>query len=133
MDWGDEGVWLWPNVGWWIGYRTVMPFFRWLNWDAWRYFCDWTGGSRQTYPLIARIIHKIGQTTYGCAAHGGECYHCASDDGDPVDLSSDDTGKTFRLAETWTVGTQNGTDHRFRGTTICPACGYEAEYEDGSL
>jgi len=37
------------------------------------------------------------------------------------------------LEEAWTEGTQEGTDHRFRGITTCPKCGFKAEYEDGSL
>jgi hypothetical protein len=125
--------WRWPNLHWWLFYKTVFKFFKWLYWDGWRPFCDWSGGYRRTYPWIARTIHKIGQTTVGYAISGRECYHCASSDGCQVDLSEDETGTTFILKETWSVGTQDGTDHRFRGITICPKCGYRAEYEDGSL
>lgn len=133
QEFGDESYWQCPNFHWWIAYRTIFKFFKWLYWDGWRPLCKWGERTRLTYPWYARAVHKLGQTTAGFAICGGECFHCASDDGDPVALSDDDTGTTFRLEETWTVGTQNGTDHRFRGTTICPACGYESEYEDGSL
>lgn len=124
---------MWPNLHWWLLYWTIFKFCKWLYWDGWRPFCDWTGGFRRTYPWIARAIHKFGQTTAGYAISGGECFHCGSDDGDQVDLSEDETGTNFILEETWSVGTQEGTDHRFRGITICPKCGYRAEYEDGSL
>lgn len=130
-----EFYWGWqmPNIHWWILYKTVFRFFNWLNYDAWRFFCDWTGGYRQTYPLKARVIHKIGKSTAGYAISGGECYHCAAEDGCPVELSQDESGEHFTLIESWTVGTQDGTDHRFRGFVTCPKCGYQEEYEDGSL
>ena len=125
--------WSFPNIHWHVLYKTVFKFFKWLYWDAWRPFCDWTGGYRRTYPLIARIIHRIGATTAGYAISGGECYHCASENGDQLELSDDESGKTFKLERAWTSATQDGTDHRFCGTTICPDCGYEQYYEDGSL
>lgn len=125
--------WQMPNIHWWILYKTVFRFFLWLDLEAWRYFCDWTGGWRQTYPLIARIIHKVGKSTAGYVISGGECYHCAADEGCQVELSQDETGKAFKLIESWSEGTQDGTDHRFRGITTCPKCGYQSEYEDGSL
>ena len=129
----DYMGWLYPNIHWWVLDQTVFRFFKWLYWDGWRPFCDWTGGSRQTYPLIARALHKIGQTTAGFAICGGECYHCGSSGGDPVTLSGDETGEVFRLEGTGSYPTPDGTDHRFWGTTICPSCGYEQRYEDGSL
>lgn len=125
--------WRMPNVHWWALYKTIFKFCKWLYWDAWRVFCDWTGGFRRTYPLIARIIHNIGATTAGYAICGGQCYHCGSSKGNPVWLSDDETGETFELQDTWTVSTMDGTDYRFRGITICPVCGYRQEYEDGSL
>lgn len=127
------GCWRMPNMHWWALYKTVFKFYKWLYWDAWRVFCDWTGGYRRTYPLIARIIYKIGATTSGYSISGGQCYHCGSEHGNPTELSDDDTGKYFKLLATWTVGTLDGTDHRFRGITTCPICGYKQEYEDGSL
>lgn len=130
-DWDNR--WRLPNIHWWILYKTVFKFFKWIYYDAWRPFCDWTGGYRRSYPLIARIIHTIGKTTAGFTISGGQCYHCGSEEGCPVDLSCDDTGKYFKLLETWKVSTMDGVDYRFRGITICPKCGYEEEYEDGSL
>jgi len=129
-----KSFWGWqlPNIHYWILYKTLGKFFLWLKWDGWRPFCDWTGGYRRSYPLIARIIHKIG-TTMSWGFHGGECYHCANEEGDQVNLADDDTGTTFKLLEAWDSATENGTDHRFKGITICPYCGYEDEYEDGSL
>lgn len=124
--------WQWPNIHWWILYITVFRFCSWLHWEAWRHFCKWDK-IRLTYPLIARIIHRIGQTTAGYATGGGECFHCSSKKGCQVDLSDDETGTNFILEKTWTCATQEGTDYRFCGTTICPVCGHKAYYEDGSL
>ena len=128
-----DNTWRLPNIHWWLIYKTVFKFFKWLYYDAWRMFCDWTGGYRRTFPLSARIIKKIGATTAGYGISGGQCYHCGSEDGDQVDLADDDTGTTFKLLESWTQSTMDGVDHRFRGITICPKCGFESEYEDGSL
>ena len=124
----------WPNIHWWLLYKTVFRFFRWLNYDAWRPFCKWDKHRYlSSQPLIARIIQRIGQTTAGYAIHGLECHHCGSEKGDPIDLSSDNDENTFILEKTWTTATEDGTDHRFCGTTICPVCGYQSYYEDGSL
>lgn len=120
------------NAHWWPLYIAVFQFFKWLYYDAWRPFCKWDKWLIHK-PWYAALIQRIGATTAGYAIGGGECFHCASKDGDPVDLSDDDTGTTFRLLETWSVPTGEGTDHRFRGITICPVCGYEDEFEDGSL
>ena len=122
-----------PNFHWVLMYKTVFIFFKWIYYDGWRPFCDWTGGHRRTYPLVARIIHKIGKSTAGYAISGGECFHCGFEDGDKVELSCDETGEKFVLEDAWSCDTQDGTDHRFRGTTICPVCGYRSSYEDGSL
>jgi hypothetical protein len=129
----DYFGWTWPNPHWWILYKTVFRFFNWLHWDAWRPLCTWGERCLEHKPWWASLVQRIGGTTAGFAISGGECFHCASLDGNQVDLSDDETGQTFRLEEKWSVGTQDGTDYRFRGTTICPVCGYEAEYEDGSL
>jgi hypothetical protein len=123
---------VWPNIHWVLAYRTIFKFFKWLNYDAWRPLCKWDR-VRKTYPWYARLVHRIGQTTAGCAISGGECWHCASEEGCPVELSNDETGKTFILERIWSSATMDGTDHRFCGKTICPKCGYEAYYEDGSL
>jgi len=129
----DFDKWRLPNLHWWLLYKTIFKFFKWLYYEAWRPFCKWSNGWRQTYPLPAKIIHRIGETTAGFAISGGQCYHCGSKSGDPVNLSMDDTGQHFKLLKTWSVGTPDGTDYRFYGITICPRCGYESEYEDGSL
>jgi hypothetical protein len=122
--------WRGPNLHLWLWYKTYGKFFLWMEGYAWRNFCDWTGGSRRTYPLIARVIHKVGRTmSYGL--RGGECFHCASEAGDQVELASGD--EHFKCIDSWTCSTQDGTDHRFRGITTCPRCGHQAEYEDGSL
>lgn len=125
--------WVYPNIHWWLLYQTVWRFLRWFNDDAWRYFCTWENGWLKKKPLIAKIIHRIGETTVGERSHGGECYHCASKEGCQVELSEDETGKFFVLEKSWSEGTMDGTDHRFCGTTICPKCGYKSYYEDGSL
>lgn len=130
VDYSRE--WRLPNPHWVAMYWTVFKFFKWLNYDAWRHFCKWDK-VRQTYPLIARAIHRIGQTTAGFAISGGECFHCSSKAGCQVVLSEDKTGTKFILEDTWTEASMDGTDYRFRGVTICPVCGYKAEYEDGSL
>lgn len=132
LPWWHLDEWRFPNPHFWFLYRTIGKLATWMKWDAWRPFCDWTGGWRRTFPWYARLIHRVGNSL-SYAFHGGECYHCASEDGDPVWLADDDTGKTFRLIETWTSATEDGTDHRFRGITTCPRCGYQREYEDGSL
>jgi len=124
--------WSWPNLHWWLLYKTVFKLFKWLNYDAWRPLCTWEPHLKHQ-PWYAKLIQRIGQTTAGFAISGGECYHCASQDGCPVWLSDDEAGKTFINIKTWTTGTPDGTDYRFSGTTICPKCGYRQYYEDGSL
>ncbi|MFA5300087.1 MAG: hypothetical protein WC389_18020 [Lutibacter sp.] len=128
-----DGRWSMPNIHWHILYMTIFKFFKWLYYDGWRPFCDWTGGYRRTFPLIARIIHKIGQTTSGYTISSGECFHCGSDAGDQFELSEDETGKYFKLIDYGTSYTPDGTDHWFRGITICPKCGHKEEYSDSSL
>ena len=123
--------WYYPNIHWWLLYKTAFEFFSWLNREAWRPFCDWTGGYRRTFPWYARAINRIGATTAGFACHGGECFHCASIEGDQIKLI--DSEKTFECTGSGSYGTQEGTDHRFWGITTCPVCGYQDEYEDGSL
>lgn len=126
----DLPQWRMPNAHQWLLYRTAGKFFIWLRWNGWRPFCRWGKHGRESFPFVARVLYKIGQTmSYGF--YGGECYHCASDIGDPVDLA--DTDEHFELLNIWTIGTENGTDHRFRGITTCPRCGFRREYEDGSL
>jgi hypothetical protein len=132
-NWDFENEWQWPNFHWWILYQTLFKLCKWMYWDGWRPFCDWTGGQRRSFPWIARVIQRIGRTTAGCAIHDCECFHCGSEEGNQVHLANDETGKTFKLEETWTCATADGTDHCFRGTTFCPVCGFEAEYSDGSL
>lgn len=123
-----------PNIHWWILNKTVFTFFLWLERYAWKYFCTWKNGWLYHKPLIAKIIHRIGKTTAGCALHGGECWHCGAEEGNPVDLSDDETGEFFKLEKTWTACcSEIGTDYRFCGVTICPKCGFEQYYEDGSL
>ncbi len=122
-----------PNLHWWLMYKTIFKFFKWLDYDAWRTFCTWENGWLKYKPWIARVIYRIGKTTAGWHIDGGECYHCGSIYGDPVDLSDDETGRTFILKDTWIVSTPDGTDYRFRGITICPKCGFKQDYEDGSL
>lgn len=122
----------WPNVHWVMAYRIVFRFFKWLNYKAWRHLCQWNR-VRLTYPWYARLVHRIGKTTAGCVISGGECWHCGSEDGDPVELSQDEDGVTFILDRSWQIPTMDGTDYRFCGHTICPKCGYRDYYEDGSL
>lgn len=124
--------WSYPNLHWWILYHTIFNFFCWLYWDAWRPFCKWDGVLIHK-PLIAKIIHRIGATTAGFAINGFECFHCGCPEGCQVELSNDESGQFFKLKDKWSVVTINGTDHRFSGTTICPKCGYQGYYEDGSL
>lgn len=127
-----DGSWRMPNIHWWIMYKTVGKFFLWLKWDAWRVFCNWEGGWRRTFPLPARIIHRIG--TVACYSfYGGTCYHCGSVDGEKSGLSEDETGRFFKLTDSGTSYTPDGTDHWFRGITTCPRCGYQGEYGDSSL
>jgi hypothetical protein len=126
--------WRFPNLHWWVLNKTVFRFFEWLAWgNSWRYFCAWENGGLKHKPFIARVIHRIGRTTAGYAMSGGECFHCANEEGDPVDLSMDETGEFFKLEKTWFTATEDGTDYRFCGTTVCPKCGYKQSYEDGSL
>lgn len=126
--------WRFPNLHWWILYHTVFKFFKWLYWDAWGKLCTYSKGGLSHKPLIARIIHRIGQTTAGMAISGGECFHCAFSGGDPVDLSEEDfeDGKYFELTDSGTSYTQDGTDYWFKGITTCPRCGFKQEYNDGT-
>jgi hypothetical protein len=105
--------WRMPNLHLWFWYKTYGKFACWLKNDAWRPFCDWTGGWRKTFPLHARIIKKIGEALVW-HFHGYQCYHCSHDAGSQGDLSEDETGATFKLLETGTSATENGTDHWFR-------------------
>jgi hypothetical protein len=130
---GEYCGWEFTNLHWWLLYKTIFKFFKWLYWEGWRPFCDWTGGWRRTFPWYARAIHRIGQTTAGVAIMHQECWHCGSLSGNPVDLSEDETGTTFILKDSGTCSTPDGTDHWFSGTTICPRCGFKSEYSDGSL
>ncbi|MEN6549973.1 MAG: hypothetical protein ABFE07_28350 [Armatimonadia bacterium] len=131
---GWEGDLIWPNYGWWLLYATVFRALSWFFWNGYWKLCprDSTGKVVR-HPWYARALRRIAETTAGAAAHGGECWHCASKDGDPVDLNDDDTGRTFILLDAGSTGTPDGTDHWFRGVTICPRCGYRQEYGDGSL
>ncbi len=122
----------WPDFHWVFLYRTVFRFFSWLHYDAWRPLCTWDRFLKHK-PWYAAVIQRIGGITAGGAISCYECYHCASKRGCQIELSNDESGKYFVLEDTWTSSTENGTDHRFRGKTICPKCGYEDEYEDGSL
>lgn len=128
-----DGRWIWPNPHWWTLHWSVFAFCRWLCYDAWRPLSKWGDRGLVHKPWYAAAVQRIGQTTAGYAISGYECFHCASPQGCQVDLSDDETGTVFRLLETWSVDTADGTDYRFRGITTCPKCGYEAEYEDGSL
>ena len=125
--------WSMPNIHWWLLYKTVFQFFHWLQYDARDKLCVWKDGMLWHEPWYARACRRVGGTTSGYAIGGGECYQCGSEDGSQVRLSNDKTGTTFILEDTWTTSSENGTDHRFCGTTICPKCGYRKYYEDGSL
>jgi hypothetical protein len=137
IRWGFDRTWdnriLMPNIHWWILYKTVFNFFKWLDYDAWRPLCKWGDRYRLTYPWYAHLIQRIGETTAGYAISGFECFHCGSPDGCQVELSNDESGEFFTLLDTWTDSTQDGIDYRFKGITICPKCGYRSEYECGSL
>lgn len=119
-----------PNLHWWALDKTFGRFTRWIYWEWWRPFCDWTGGWRRTYPPIASFIHEVGRfLTY--PYYGGACYHCAAVDADPSELTESD--ETFQLTDSGTSYTPEGTDHWFRGITTCPHCGYKSEFGDSSL
>jgi len=126
----EYGYWFWPNMHWIVLYYTLWKFFKWMYYEAWRFFCNWDGGYRNTYPWIARFIHWIGRTTVGVHISTVECWHCGFEAGNQVDLSDDDSGTTFILGDSGSYGTQDGTCHWFEGTTICPICGYREHYED---
>lgn len=128
----ETGSVKWPNIHWHVLYLTVFRFFKWLQWDAWRGFCTWDRHLKHK-PWYAAWIQRIGETTAGAVISGGECWHCGHKGGNPIDLTDDETGTTFKFERTWMVGTQEGNDYRFCGTTICPHCGYKDYYEDGSL
>lgn len=128
-EWGE---WKLPNLHYWVLYKTLGNFSTWLYWDAWRVFCDWTGGFRRTYPWPAKLVHSIGKTLAWCF-YGGSCYHCGSFENDPSSLSEDETGTSFKLTDSGTSQTYDGTDHWFRGITTCQKCGYQQEYGDSSL
>jgi hypothetical protein len=125
--------WSLPNLHWWLLYKTVFRFCSWLQWGARDKLCVWKDGRLSHEPWYARALRRIGKTTAGYAVSGGECYHCASEAGCQVELSSDETGTTFILERQWTTASECGTDYRFSGTTICPKCGHRQYFEDGSL
>lgn len=129
-DW--DGTWIFPNLHWWLLYKTVFRFCKWLDWEAWRPFCDWSKGYRSSYPLIARLVHSVGAATAGYAISGGACYHCASTEGDPV-LLSESENKYFKIVNSGVTSTPDGVDHWFEAETICPKCGWTDYYSDGSL
>lgn len=129
---GYNGRYEWPNLHYWLLYKTVGKFSTWLYFNGWRFLCDWTGGYRRTYPLPARILHKIGQTlSYGF--YGNECFHCAADEGDPGNISEEPNSIYFELTESGSNATEDGTDHWYRGITTCPKCGYKDTFSDSSL
>lgn len=123
----------WPNVHWWILYHTVFNFFHWLHWRAWCKFCTYEKGFLAHKPWYAAVIHRIGEFTAGGAVNCFECWHCGAKEGCQIDLSDSEDPEEFILLRTWSVGTMDGTDHRFHGITICPKCGYRSEIEEGSL
>lgn len=124
------GIWFWPNVHWFILHKTIWPLLSWLYWDGWRWFCKWEDGYRSTYPLMARFVRWIGRTTAGvCISPCQECFHCGFEAGNQVDLS---TGTNFILEDSGESYSENGTSYWFRGTTICPVCGYTDSYEDST-
>lgn len=123
----------WPNPHWWILYLTVFRAFRWLQWRGWRLLVKVDDrGCYGKIPWYARAVRRIGETTAGCATGGGECWHCASKDGDPVHLSEDETGETFELLDSGPTWSDWGTGGWFRGITTCPRCGFRREYSDSS-
>ena len=123
--------WSYPNLHWWVLYITIFKFFEWLNYDAWRPFCDWTGGFRRSCPLIARMIQRIGETTAGIHISSDECYHCASKEGNQLYLA--DNKETFEETNYGSYGTEDGTCHWWEGITTCPKCGYRSHFSDSSL
>jgi hypothetical protein len=134
-EWGNS--WRLPNVHWWLLYKTVFKFFKWVHYDGWRPFCTRTGGRRQTFLPIARFVKWLGDSTAGYAISGGRCFHCNHEDGCQLSISDCVDARGYspfvRNVETWTVGTMDGTDYRFSCTTVCPKCGYKSYFEDGSL
>lgn len=134
-EWDDS--WRWPNVHWWLLYKTVFKFFKWLHYDGWRPFCDWTGGSRQTFPPIARFVKWFGDSTAGYAISGYRCHQCNSEQGCQMNICDETDASGYspfvRDVKTWTESTMDGTDYRFSCTTVCPKCGFKSKYEDGSL
>ena len=128
--------WQGTNLHWWCLYKTVFKFCKWLNYDAWRHFCDWSTGCRNSYPGIARLIHWFGKSTAGYAIGGGRCFHCNDERGDPINISQYDGDNPKSLlvsnVETWTEATMDGTDYRFSCITKCPCCGYKSQFSDGS-
>lgn len=111
----DDSI-LWPHPHWWVLYHTVFRLFSWLQWNGrgpWRRLGKWA----------------VGMNLSGT----GECWHCGHPAGCPLRLSDDDTGRTFVLKESGHSATDMGTDYWYRGTTICPKCGYRAPWEDSSL
>lgn len=120
-----------PNLHWWLLYKTVFKFFKWLNYYAWRVFCNWGGGYRRTFPPVARFVMWLGAVTAGSVISGGRCRHCGHADGDPVTLSEDE-GEFFKLSDSGSYGTQDGTTHWFKGVCTCPRCGAETEYGDSN-
>ena len=127
--------WYLPNIHWYILYITVFRLCAYLYWDGWRHFAHYHPQHNylQFISLPGAILKRIGTITAGGAISGGQCYHCASEYGNPVYLADDEENQTFILEKTWSIGTMDGTDHRFSGTTICPICGFRNYYEDGSL
>lgn len=119
-----HGGYNWPNPHWRLLYKTVWPMFKWLNWNALHKF--------KKLPWLANVLHKIGKT-FAFSFYGMECFHCASDDGCPVELSCDETGKYFKMTRSGVSSTDLGTDYWFEGITTCPKCGYQQEYGDSSL
>ncbi len=131
-DWNNK--WIWPNPHWWILYKTVYKFCKWLEWDGWRPFAVWGEHRLKKHTFISKFLKWIGETTTGY--YYRECYHCAAKGCAPVELSNGepenedyfilkDSGSSYIPGE--------GTDHWFHGITICPKCGYRQEYGDGSL
>lgn len=129
---GHNGRYEWPNLHHWLIYKTVGKLSTWLYLQGWRPLCRWGKRGRETYPLAARIVHKIGQTL-AYPYYGNECFHCAADAGDPGNITDDLNSKYVEIIASGSDATEDGTNHWFRCETTCPKCGYKDTFSDSSL
>lgn len=127
-------VFKFTNFHWWILYKTVFKFFKWLYWYAWAKFAIWSEpnarGARWlvSHTWLSKFIQWVGSYTAASVISGGRCRHCGNEEGDPVLLV--DSATYFELFDSGVNSTPDGMEGWFSGFTHCPCCHHVTEYHE---